>query len=462
MSSISDNPLIEDFEKAIKKEVRVRREQKFSKGQRIFIGTLMLIGIFCSIKLASGNSAYVSFEDFYEREISKENNEINFVGRISFLEWSWRPAGWACGFEQRIPVIGDKSLLEKLLKESKGKKKEIIASGRFGNETVKMPEMKSRAPKTIDKTFRVFYLKEASKINFSEFSYPDKIIEGRKFTLAEKITNPFLQPISLALSLDFFDDTFELLEGEPKIYVRFNPKETKIFKWKLKPTESGFNYIGVQVFGRNDKDMVWITDSSQIRTLALPELHIETKNIINYYGQVGELTAINFTVRNIGDLESNNISAKIILPEGITAPKTEWYIDKLIGGEEAAFYANITFTKLDDRFIINIFAIDEAGHKDNDTLWIYPRGKAKLKGFVKDSKGLPIPKVQISIDPFSDSDHTDDNGYYCIENLRPGDYTVEFCSLGKKGFPKYKEFPVNIAEGEEKVFNVVVDRINIE
>ena len=110
-----------------------------------------------------------------------------------------------------------------------------------------------------------------------------------------------------------------------------------------------------------------------MKVLGLPKIAVYCDpkvDSINEYltYKSGESKEIQFKIANIGDLPAYNISVKIILPNNVTATKTEWKINKLIGGEEIILSTVITSTR-EENFIVNIEALDKDGNEASGSIY---------------------------------------------------------------------------------------------
>jgi len=314
----------------------------------------------------SADITKLDFDEFYNQVILNQNNELYFAGKINYLLWQWTPHGIHYGFEERLPIVGN-------IDDSWDNNKQIIAYGYLKNITVEMPEFKSRSPKMVNITFRVFHIEDAIPMNFSYLKCPKEVVENSEFDVNLTFSNPFFQPIKVYFFVEGSGAFRDILEMKHKNFYTFNSKESRDFKWRLKAAKSGYGDIIVSIFGINNKGIIWMRDSCRLEVLGLPKIAVycdPKADSINEYliYRSGESKKIQFKIANIGDLPAYNISVKIILPNNVTATKTEWKINKLIGGEEIILSTVITSIR-EENFIVDIEALDKDGNGASGSIY---------------------------------------------------------------------------------------------
>jgi len=207
-------------------------------------------------------------DEFYE-EMLAENGSIYLATDVSLLCWSWTgPFKWGVGHLcPDNPIFDNESKIEELITDLSMSIGQVLIYGNFENKTVLCPTSKTEPINWTNCTFRVCNLEDVSRINFSTVEYPKNVTLDEEIEIIQNITNPFDQPITLVLTISSLDSTYvsinnrNISEGIASINYTFYSKETKTFKWNLKPIYSGFEDIHILIFGKNEDKKVWITDS---------------------------------------------------------------------------------------------------------------------------------------------------------------------------------------------------------
>jgi uncharacterized repeat protein (TIGR01451 family) len=201
--------------------------------------------------------------------------------------------------------------------------------------------------------FEEFTIHSGLKVSTSA---PSSINPNENFNVSLSIKNTLGNPVE-NVSVDVYFSPDAVVSGTTSFEIPvLSPNESSTTLWVVSTSDPwGPLNITFKVFTKNTFDYSY---------LSIDVLHpIELDVIDNFvvHDKLGETLETGFKIKNIGDLDAENVLVELTLPENVTATRTTWNLNNLPGGGEAVFRTDLTFTAKGVYFI-RISVSDNAEH----------------------------------------------------------------------------------------------------